>query len=301
MDKKKWKSPSKESLKDAYNNRGKYPDKNNSRTIFSTTGDGVFWKVTDKAHKVRLLPAHPDDNLNFYGLTVHIHQNVGVNNDQYLCLKRMKSSSCPICEQQAALWDTEPEMAKDLYPQTRYLVWVVDLSLPADKQEALIWSCPRTAMDDILGDSSKKAKDAWLEGILPFGEVIEYASYEEIKNVFLGLGEVVSSKKDVSPSVETATRSETVVEEKETEVVADAKETSSVDDMDRDQLEALAVTILSEDFEESEIEEMGTKKLKRLVKEAVDKNVTKTVVNEEAQPEDPKEALKRKLRERVNS
>ena len=46
---------------------------------------------------------------------------------------------------------------------------------------------------------------------------------------------------------------------------------------------------------------MGTKKLKRLVKEAVDKNVTKTVVNEEAQPEDPKEALKRKLRERVNS
>jgi len=71
--------------------------------------------------------------------------------------------------------------------------------------------------------------------------------------------------------------------------------------MDRDQLEALAVTVLSEDFEESEIEEMGTKKLKRLVKEAVDKNVTKAVVSEEAQPEDPKEVLKRKLRERVNS
>jgi len=346
MDKKNWKSPSKESLKDAYNNRGKYPDKNSSRTIFSVIGDGAFWKVTDKAHKVRLLPAHPDDNLNFYGLTVHIHTNVGVNNDQYLCLKRMKSSSCPICEQQAELWDTEPEMAKDLYPQTRYLVWVVDLSLPADKQEALIWSCPRTAMDDILGvsykkatdeilnladiddgiaiyfdrektqgttfskyknfqldDSSTEAKDAWLEGILPFGEVIEYASYEEIKNVFLGLGEVVSSKKDVSPSVETATRSETVVEEKETEVVADAKETSSVDDMDRDQLEALAVTILSEDFEESEIEEMGTKKLKRLVKEAVTTKVgvNQTVTIGEPTPEDPKDALKRKLRERVNS
>jgi len=87
----------------------------------------------------------------------------------------------------------------------------------------------------------------------------------------------------------------------ETEVVTNTKGTSSIDDMDRDQLEALAVTVLSEDFEESEIEEMGTKKLKRLVKEAVDKNVTKTVVNEEAQPEDPKEALKRKLRERVNS
>src|SRR3990167_11127618 len=142
-------------------------------------------------------------------------------------------------------------MAKDLYPQTRYLVWVVDLSLPVDKQEALIWSCPRTAMDDILGVSYKKAtdeilnianiddgiaiyfdrekkpnttfsvyknfqlddsptvaKDKWLEGILPFTEVIEYASYEEIKNVFLGLGVEVSPKKDVSSVVETATRSE---------------------------------------------------------------------------------------------
>ena len=235
-------------------------------------------------------------------------------------------------------------MAKDLYPQTRYLVWVVDLSLPTDKQEALIWSCPRTAMDDILGvsynkatdeilnladiddgiaiyfdrektqgttfskyknfqldDSPTVAKDEWLEGILPFTEVIEYASYEEIKNVFLGLGVAVSPKKDVSSVVETATRNETVVEDKKAEVVTNTTETSSIDDMDRDQLEALAVTVLSEDFEESEIEEMGTKKLKRLVKEAVDKNVTKTVVNEEAQPEDPKEALKRKLRERVNS
>jgi len=358
MDKKNWKSPSKESLKDAYNNRGKYPDKNSSKTIFSATGDGAFWKVTDKAHKVRLLPAHPDDNLNFYGLTVHIHTNVGVNNDQYLCLKRMKSSSCPICEQQAELWDTEPEMAKDLYPQTRYLVWVVDLSLPTDKQEALIWSCPRTAMDDILGvsykkatdeilnladiddgiaiyfdrektqgttfskyknfqldDSSTEAKDAWLEGILPFDEVIEYASYEEIKNVFLGLGGEVSSKKDVSPVGETATRSEKASidavatresREKnttnvETEVVTNTKGTSSIDDMDRDQLEALAITVLSEDFEESEIEEMGSKKLKRLIKE---KNVNTTNSQEkeshiEDVSEDPKEALKRKLRERV--
>ena len=344
MDKKNWKSPSKESLKAAYDSRGKYPDKNNSKTIFSATGDGAFWKVTDKAHKVRLLPAHPDDNLNFYGLTVHIHQNVGVNNDQYLCLKRMKSSLCPICEQQAELWDTEPEMAKDLYPQTRYLVWVVDLSLSVDKQVAQVWSCPRTAMDDILGVSYKKAtdeilnlvniddgiaiyfdrekkpnttfsvyknfqlddsptvaKDEWLEGILPFTEVIEYASYEEVKDTFLGLGGEVSPKKDVSPIDETATRSETVVRAVEEASSITETKTTSIDDMDRDQLEALAITALSDDFEESEIEEMGTKKLKRLVKEAVGKNVTKAIIEEEAQPEDPKEALKRKLRERVNS
>src|SRR3989337_1076676 len=341
MDKKNWKSPSKESLKDAYNNRGKYPDKNSSKTIFSATGDGVFWKVMDKAHKVRLLPAHPDDNLNFYGLTVHIHTNVGVNNDQYLCLKRMKSSSCPICEQQAELWDTEPEMAKDLYPQTRYLVWVVDLSLPADKQEALIWSCPRTAMDDILGVSYKKAtdeivnlanldggfaiyfdrektpnttfskyknfqlddsptvaKDAWVNGIVSFEEVLSYATYTEIKNDFLGTDDVdaeVPTKVGVSPNVETTQSSETV---DETEITKELASNTDIDAMDRDELEALASLALVEDFEESEIEEMGTKKLRRLVKEAVENKVDPpTVVKEETT--DPREILKQKLRERV--
>ena len=121
----------------------------------------------------------------------------------------------------------------------------------------------------------------------------------------MGIAEEVSPKESVSPSVETTSRSETVVEEKKTEVVADIKEASSIDDMDRDQLEALAVTVLSEDFEESEIEEMGTKKLKRLVKEAmiINENLEKKplFVKEESEPEDPKEALKKKLRERVNS
>ena len=348
MDKNKWKSPSKESLKEAYANRGKYVDKDNRRYIFNSSIANKVWKVEDRSHKTRLLPVHPDDNINFYGMTVHIHMNVGVNGDQFLCLKRMKNMNCPICEQQASLWDSEPEMAKDLYPTTRYLVWVVDLSLPENDQEAKIWSCPRTAMDDILGvsykkatdeilnlaniedglaiyfdrektqgtnfskyknfqldDSSTVAKDKWLEGIIPFTEVLDYASYEEIKNAFLGIAEEVSPKESVSPSVETTSRSETVVEEKKTEVVADIKEASSIDDMDRDQLEALAVTVLSEDFEESEIEEMGTKKLKRLVKEAmiINENLEKKplFVKEESEPEDPKEALKKKLRERVNS
>ena len=152
-----------------------------------------------------------------------------------------------------------------------------------------------------LDDSPTVAKDEWLEGILPFTEVIEYASYEEVKDTFLGLGGEVSPKKDVSPIDETATRSETVVRAVEEASSITETKTTSIDDMDRDQLEALAITALSDDFEESEIEEMGTKKLKRLVKEAVGKNVTKAIIEEEAQPEDPKEALKRKLRERVNS
>ena len=341
MDKAKWKSPSKDSLKDAYNNRGKYPDQNNRRYIFTSSGNEKVWKVTDKSHKVRLLPVHPVDNINFYGMTVHVHTNVGVNGDQFLCLKRMKNTNCPICEQQTALWDTEPDMAKELYPQTRYLVWVVDLSVTQDKQVAEIWSCPRTAMDDILGvsykkstdeilnladiddgiaiyfdrektqgtnfskyknfqldDSSTPAKDEWLEGILSFAEILDYATYDEIKNAFLGISNEESiPKKEVSPSGETTTKTETAPVVKP-ETTPETITTNSIDDMSREQLEALASEALSEDFEESEIADMGTKKLRRLVKEAIEKEFGTS--KEETVVEDPKEALKRKLRERVN-
>ena len=340
MDKNKWRTPTKESLKEAYGKRGQYPDQNNRRYIFNALGNEKTWKVTDKSHKVRLLPVHPDDNINFYGLTVHIHTNVGVNGDQFLCLKRMKNINCPICEHQVLLWDTEPEMAKDLYPQTRYLVWLVDLSQASDKQTAQIWSCPRTAMDDILGASYKKstdeilnlaniddgiaiyfdrektpnttfskyknfqlddapivAKEIWLNNIVSFTEVIEYASYEEIKNTFFGLNEEIEPKKDVSPLGETPKNSETTQKE---EVVNNKTDempiTNSIDDMDRTQLEEFALIVLADDYEDSEIKEMGTKKLRRLAKEAPAKKVDKV---EEETPEDPKEVLKRKLRERI--
>ena len=338
MDKKAWKSPSKDSLKDAYNNRGKYPDQNNRRYIFTSSGNEKVWNVKDKSHKVRLLPVHPVDNINFYGMTVHVHTNVGVNGDQFLCPKRMKNMNCPICEHQTALWDTEPDMAKDLYPQTRYLVWMVDLSVSEDKQVAEIWSCPRTAMDDILGVSYKKstdeilnladiddglaiyfdrektqgtnfskyknfqlddkpipAKDEWLEGIVSFVEVLEYATYDEIKNAFLGISEEPKTKTMFHQMVKLTQKLKMYSDVKQESTTT---KSTSIDDMSRDELEALAITVLSEDFEESEIGEMGTKKLRRLVKEAVDKKLNASK-NDTSSEEDPKEVLKRKLRERI--
>ncbi len=338
MDKNKWKAPSSDALKTAYQNRGKYPESNSRRYIFTPTGDALLWKVMDKSHKVRLLPVHPDDNINFYGMTVHIHTNVGVNGDQYLCPKRMLNKPCPICEQQASLWDTEPDMAKDLYPQSRYLVWMVDLSVEPNKQRTQVWSCPRTAMDDILGVSYKKAtdeivnlanleegytlyfdrektpgttfskyknfqlddktspvKEEWVDGIKSFSEIIEYASYDEIKNAFLGLDSSVSEKEEVRVSPNVKTEIVTVKETTEKTTF----DSPSIDEMDRIQLEALGTEVLSGDYEESEIEEMGTKKLRRLVKEAVEsKTSSPSEIKEETI--DPREALKQKLRDRVN-
>lgn len=377
MDKSKWKAPSTDSLKTAYANRGKYPESSSRKNIFTPVGEDLLWKVSDKSHKVRLLPVHPDDNINFYGMTVHIHTNVGVNGDQYLCPKRMLNKLCPICEQQASLWDTEPDMAKDLYPQSRYLVWMVDLSVEPNKQKTQVWSCPRTAMDDILGISYKKAtdeivnlanlvdgfalyfdrektpgttfskyknfqlddnptpvKEEWVNGIKSFSEIIEYASYDEIKNAFLGLESTVSEEKVVSvrenilvgfSAGRANSRANTGIVENDKTITTEkamgfenakcgeyslppstgkdnvliGEKHISTDDMDRAELEILASTVLLEDYEESEIEEMGTKKLRRLVKEAVDKKTTTEISDVKETTVDPREALKQKLRERV--
>lgn len=342
MNRKSWKAPTEDSLKEAYANRGKYPDKEGNRKyIFNEEGDKKIWKVLDKSHKIRLLPMHPDDNINFYGMLVHIHTNVGINGDQFLCLKRMKSENCPICEQQISLWDTEPEMAKTLYPQARYLLWIVDLSQPLNKQIAQIWSCPRTAMDDILGISYKKStdeilnladiddgiviyfdrektqgttfskyknfqldnkvtpvKDDWLIDIVPLSTLLEYATYTDIKNTFLGINND-ESKKETVPIAETTSKIEPVKEEVKLEEVKLEESTLTLDEMSREGLEELAQRVLAHDFEEDEIAEMGIKKLRRLVNEAMNKDLKKDLVTDEE--EDPKEALKRKLRERVNS
>ena len=149
-----------------------------------------------------------------------------------------------------------------------------------------------------LDDSPTVAKDAWVNGIVSFEEVLSYATYTEIKNDFLGTDDVdaeVPTKVGVSPNVETTQSSETV---DETEITKELASNTDIDAMDRDELEALASLALVEDFEESEIEEMGTKKLRRLVKEAVENKVASPAVVKE-ETTDPREILKQKLRERV--
>lgn len=315
MDRKKWQTstPTPEALRKGYDNRGKYPDNDNRKYIFNAIGSKKVWKVTDKSHKIRLLPSYPNDNINFYGMIVYIHTNVGVNNNQYLCLKKMKNQKCPICEQQVVLWDTEPEMAKDLYPQTRYLVWVIDLSIEKEKQNSLIWSCPKTAMDDILGISYKKSTDEILnlsnvddgiaiyfdrekKGQTSFSQYKNFqlddkvtvvkdewleaiCSFEEVLH-YATYDEIQSdflgteiSQKEVVSAVVEIPKIDETVQ---TEVVSTA-ENLSVDDMDRDQLEELAKEVLSNDYDDNEIEDMGTKKLKRLLKEVAKVEVEENI------------------------
>ncbi len=344
MDRTKWGGPSKESLKQAYENRGKYEKNSTFVDIYTEVGQKLVWKPENKAHKVRLLPSLPSDGVMAYGMTIHQHLQVGANNDKYLCLKRMSRLNCPICEEQAEIWDADPELAKSLYPQMRYLVWMVDLDQPKDKQKVQLWNCPKGVMDDILGVSYKRSndevlniahpdtgyvlffdkeavdkttfakyknfqlddeptsvKDELLEQIISYQDIIKLESYETVKSAFFGTGTTLNETENADKEEQ----AEQTVEPKNDGVDKDESAVEKpIDDdgMDRDQLEILANEVLVDDYEVSEIADMGTKKLKRLVKEAIEKKSTsKDAVEKpyQPEPEDPREALKRKLRERV--
>ena len=342
MDRKKWAGPSQDSLKKAYNDRGKFPDAVAFKDIFTKEGAKLLWKGEDRSHKIRLLPSHPNDNILGYGLIIHQHEQVGANHDKYLCLKRMSNMNCPICEQQAELWESSPEMAKELYPKMRYLVWMIDLTLPADKQVPKIWSCPKTAMDDMLGISYKKStdeilnlanidqgipiyfdrqkvkgakfsqyknfqlddnasevKDEWLDAILQFIDCIMFESYETIKNAFFGTN---SETKQEVPTLREAI--DVPPFDVEQSVVTNSD--TAIDDMDREELESIAGIYLSVEFEIAEIADMGTKKLKRLVKEAMEKKLDnkesdEIEIEEETEPVDPIASLKNRLKERTGA
>lgn len=349
MDRKKFTAPNQNDLKKAYEDRGKFPDSSNFKDIFTATGAKLVWKMDDRSHKIRILPSLAVDGVQGYGLVVHQHEQVGVNKDKYLCLKRMAKMNCPICEQQAELWESSPEMAKELYPSMRYLMWMVDLTQTPDKQIAKIWSCPKTAMDDILGisykkstdeiinlshpdtgvpvyfdrekvsgstfskyknfqldDSSLYAEDRWLDGVVSFEDCIVLESYETVKNAFFG----TETKKQEQASNKEPSQPEKEEVKATKEEVVNTK--PNVDDMERDELEALALTYLSDDYEADEITELGTKKLKRLIKEALSTGGSaespSAAVKVETTPDEKAEvdtemsatdALKKRLRERT--
>lgn len=227
---KTWKKTNKEELKTRYENRGKFGGDSDRKGYIDQSNLTMF-VPEEGENRVRILPLHPDEkDTKHYGLDVHFHRNVGVDENYYLCLKRMKKGNCYICEHQKTLWNEEPEMAKELYPDQRCLVWIIDRN---DDDKVKLWSAPKTAMDDIVGVSYKKktgeildisdseegydvffdraglgrntkyknyqlddetntVDDKLVNEIYPFTKVLIWPTYEEVKNTFIGTNTKIS-------------------------------------------------------------------------------------------------------------
>lgn len=104
--------------------------------------------------------------LKYYGMEISFHRNVGPNNDQFLCNKRMRRLYCHIDAQQSDdLWKSNPDLAKSYYPSDAVLMWVLDLKEedPAKRNIIKAWCAPVGLAEEILGQSHKRESDVYID------------------------------------------------------------------------------------------------------------------------------------------
>jgi len=118
----------------------------------------------DGQNKLRIVPPLEVEQLEWYGMEVRFHRNVGLAKDYYLCLLRMGLGPCPICELQTKeLWDEDADLAKTYYPDHRVLVWVCDLMADNPYKEVLLWSCPIGLAYDIHNVAQDKETGRFID------------------------------------------------------------------------------------------------------------------------------------------
>lgn len=100
------------------------------------------YKMRDGKNILRILPPTWDE-AKHYGYDLFINYNVGVDNQSYLSLSKMKGEKDPLAEaKREADRDGDKKLSKDLSPRQRIAMWVVDRQ---DEDEGpQIWLAPFT-------------------------------------------------------------------------------------------------------------------------------------------------------------
>ena len=116
--------------------------------------DFTVWKPKDGTNRIRFLPP-TWEGAEHFGLDIYVHYGVGSDNQSYLCLDKNAGKTCPICEERRrAEAAGDSEYAKQLSPNKRVLVWVID----RDDEESgpLLWPMPWTVDRDYASLSVDK-------------------------------------------------------------------------------------------------------------------------------------------------
>jgi hypothetical protein len=129
-------------MQESYDSRqssGKYKD------FFKEDIQLPIWKVKEGEHLIDLLPYPVNQESPLakrgeiigQGREVYVHDGVGVNENQYICVARMFNQRCPICLHQRQLRDQgeDPELLKQFNPKRRvvYNVLVYDTKEEEDR------------------------------------------------------------------------------------------------------------------------------------------------------------------------
>ncbi len=107
-----------------------------------------MYKVRDGKNLIRILPP-TWENADHYAYNIWVNYGIGVDNQSYLSLYKMKQEKDPLAEgRRAAERDGDKDLVSALQPRERRLMWVVD-RLDEDEGPQL-WAAPVTVDKDII-------------------------------------------------------------------------------------------------------------------------------------------------------
>jgi hypothetical protein len=153
--------------------------------------DIIMYRITNPLNPAVTVNGLEVGELDYYQ-QLEVHKNIGVNNNQYLCAKRMFGRPCPICEAQSELYEqNDREAAKKLFPQTRAIYNVIDLDDP--EKGIQIWDVSHHWVEGELRKlAAMKSKK---------GPAILFGDFEVGKTiVFYGMEETFNGKKFYKPA-----------------------------------------------------------------------------------------------------
>lgn len=116
------------------------------------------YKVKDGKNLIRILPA-TWEKARHYGYDIFVNYNIGVDNQSYLSLSKMQPGTPdPIADaRRKAEKEGDKELAKQLAPRQRILMWVIDRM--EEDEGPLLWAAPFTvdkAFIDLSFDEDTK-------------------------------------------------------------------------------------------------------------------------------------------------
>jgi len=96
-------------------------------------------------NRVRMLPQENSPN---FAVPIYVHYAVGPEQATVLCLEKMRSEKCPLCEDRAkAERRNDNDAANELKPTRRSLVWMINRN--DERDGPLLWDMPWTIDRDL--------------------------------------------------------------------------------------------------------------------------------------------------------
>jgi len=106
------------------------------------------YKVKDGKNRIRIM--HPTwDESDHYAFKIYVNYQIGPDKTAYLSLAKMGKGPDPLDEaRRVALREDEEQVAKDLAPRERALMWIIDRD--AEDEGPQLWPAPKSVDSDIL-------------------------------------------------------------------------------------------------------------------------------------------------------